>query len=166
MTCFIAVNGFSLQREFIFKEIAIISGDGESFHVWNLLPPCPFSHLNAADRVTVSHISNHVLNLKWEDGFVPYKYLCNIFEVIAREYKRWFVDDQKTQLIVNPFKSISVKLKITPSFREPTGSDDTLARDAWNLVEEDEDIRNCVYCHTNCAVRKAVLMYKHYQPSD
>ena len=111
MACFLSVNEFHLEREFIFKEIALLSSNGENVHVWILKPPCPFPHLTSVDRSDVSHTSNYKLGLAWEDGTVPYKSLPSIFELISREYKHWYVEDERSLKLIFRYKSLNVYCK-------------------------------------------------------
>lgn len=185
MTCFLDIQGFSLEEEYIFKELAIVCAEGKSFHVWTFKPPCPFNHLNFQDRHSVTKEVNSKVGLLWEDGDVPYKSLASVFVTIAREFKHWYVESTRVRRLIFPFKSMSVQIELVPStwndslcghsFAYPNESidnkgdsddDDDVMLD--DVCEEGKLLSpqfRCIYSHNGCAVHSVICMYNDYVAS-
>ncbi len=76
MEVYIAMDGYTLPCGFIAKELCIMFPNGEYNHV--LLQPPLNQELSAVDRRTVRYTTQHLNNLSYSDGDMPYENLCDI----------------------------------------------------------------------------------------
>lgn len=151
-SCFLSIQGFPLENKFIFKEIAVLCGEGRVFHVWVLRPPY-FTHtLKPYDRYVISN-STQENGLTWDDGTVPYTNLNFIFELLGKKFNSWFVKDTVTFERLFPFKPKNVllqKVQITKKM---------------NKESEYIDV-TCIHDHPHCAVQKVIDLYQESDISE
>ena len=134
MTCFLAVQGFQLEKYFIFKEIAVLCENGKVFHIWTLEPP--HIRLNPFDFQVIRKLIKNDLKIMWKDGTTPYSSIPLIFEMLAREFKVWQVQDRLTFDRIFPYKSLNVKIILSEKKNKP----------------ENTSQLTCIYDHENCVV--------------
>ena len=80
MQVYIGVEGYLLSEGFIAKELAILHTDGQFDH-YILQPPLD-TELSVKDLQTVFYVTKNLNNLPYEDGYIPYEKLTEIFKGI------------------------------------------------------------------------------------
>lgn len=70
------VQGFKGEHnQFIIKELAIISTDGQLYELQLFQPPCTFNELSEIVQQQVHYLEKHFHGLYWKSGFQPYSEL-------------------------------------------------------------------------------------------
>lgn len=145
LTCFLAVQGYDLDQEFILKEIALLNENGTCFHVWNLAPPFSIHNSKFNDRLLVRKKIKSGFDIPWEIGTVPYHQVPLIFEQIAREFNLWYVSDVETKARIFSYKSLNVKI------------------DVLNLNDTKPSRFSCIYNHKDCAFSQVTRLYDKFK---
>lgn len=70
---------FYTNEKIIIKELAIFDENSKFSH-YIFLPPTAFSLLNDKEKKKIKWLENNHHNLKWNDGYIHYKYLPNILK--------------------------------------------------------------------------------------
>lgn len=153
MACFLNVQGFHLSSQFIFKEIALVSSDGHVSQTWTLKPPCKMEALSVSDCRTVKLVSNHVLQLDWNEGIMPYYSLGKIFELIGRQFKVWNVESSDQMGLLFPYKSLSVKIIEWLDTEIEIGDSDA-------DIQSGKGRKSCIHNHQFCALNYAYQLYQ------
>ena len=79
MSVFIGLEGFTLPEEFVVKEICLIYPNDEYNH---FLFKKPYGFLSEISKRTIRYTTQHLNNLSYEDGDIPYNLLPAILEKV------------------------------------------------------------------------------------
>ena len=79
MSCFVGVDGFTLPSGFLIKELCIIYPNDEYNH---FLFQKPDWLLSEVSKRTIRYTTQHLNNLSYEDGDIPYSLLSFILQKI------------------------------------------------------------------------------------
>lgn len=92
MTVIIDIQGFrGVENEFIFKEIAALTVDCETFYTFLLSPPTEINKLPEAIKDQNSWLTNNHHGLEYNKGFTSYEELCNILRNLLDGFKTVYV---------------------------------------------------------------------------
>lgn len=91
MSIFLDIQGFRNNGDFILKELAFVSYDGDVIAHHLFQAPFSFSLLSDKDKITNSWLSSNYHFLPWYSGTVKYTKLPLIIEEIAQKYDTVYV---------------------------------------------------------------------------
>lgn len=75
------IQGFKGEHgNFIVKELAIVSTDGQLYELQLFQPPCDFNKLSESVQKQVVFLEKHFHGLYWNSGYRPYTELVNIIK--------------------------------------------------------------------------------------
>lgn len=141
------IQGFKGERnQYIIKELAIISSDGQLYELQLFQPPCKISELSENVQEQVHYLEKHFHGLYWNSGFRPYSQLRHIMKNLNLSgtvyvkgcEKKMFVSDLLSTFMVNVVNIEELgcpSLSILKQFLQPSS------------------IKPCVFNHksNNCA---------------
>lgn len=104
-------QGFKNENnEFIIKELAIISTDGQIYELQLFLPPCSLHQLSKSVRKQVHWVEKHLHGLYWSSGFKEYNKINDIFKQIDIQGNVYVKGLEKQSFIANLLSNFNVKV--------------------------------------------------------
>lgn len=103
-------QGFKNEKEFIIKELAIISTDGQIYELHLFLPPYSFHELSKNVRNQVHWVEKHLHGLYWSSGFKQYSQLKDILKQIGIKGNIYVKGTEKQTIISQILSGFDVKV--------------------------------------------------------
>lgn len=158
-------QGFKNGKEFIIKELAIISTDAKIYELHLFLPPYGLHQLTQDVKKQVHWIEKHLHGLYWSYGFREYSTLKDIFRLISIKGKVYVKGLEKQSFISQLLSDFDVKVINMEDLKCPKLS-------VLKQQTQANFLKPCIFNHSphNCAyVNVYVLLYwwsmeKHFIP--
>lgn len=103
-------QGFKNEKEFVIKELAIISTDGTIYELQLFLPPCSLHELPTNVIKRVHWIEKHLHGLYWSSGFKEYSQIKDIFKYIDIKGNVYVKGLEKQTFIAQLLSEFDVKV--------------------------------------------------------
>jgi len=144
-------QGFKNGNEFVIKELAIISMDGQKYELQLFLPPYNINELSKEVRRQVHWIEKHLHGLYWSSGFKEYSQIKDIFKYIDIKGNVYVKGTEKRTTIANLLCDFDVKVINLEDFGCPKLSvlKQQSMLNAYKPCTFNHTIHNCAYINVH-----------------
>ena len=103
---------FHVDDHIVVKELAIFDENFKFLH-YIFLPPFPITLLSAKEKRKIKWLETYHHNLKWDFGFIDYKYLKDILkiELSTKFYEKVYVKGLKKKMFLELYDIKSINLE-------------------------------------------------------
>lgn len=118
MELIVDVQGFHVP-DFVVKELAILSRDGQKLYHFIVKPPFPYKNLSKTARNNVAWLHHNHHGFSWEDGYVEYGEIQNLINFLLKSALKIYVKgDLKKKFVEQYCKENIINLEEKPSMKK------------------------------------------------